>query len=90
MQTIVTKIVGSYNKRKIRATSSGGTTISLNYYDNGKPGALDNEHDRVALVLAGNLGWTKDYPNGRFVRGHLKDGNVYVFEDDHIVPFNKR
>lgn len=77
MQTIETKYIGSNNVRgsRIKATASGGTSVTLEWDD-----ALtqDANHERAARTLIRKLGWYPDSERGahygEWFHGGLKSG----------------
>jgi hypothetical protein len=70
-QSITTRYLGPTNRLggRIKATSTGGMTITR-YYDHS---GIEAFHAKVAMILAGDLGW-----DGEWIMGGLDD-NGYVF-----------
>ncbi len=76
MKAIMTKYHSATNTRgsRVSASDEDKNRVSLSWDD-----ALntDGNHDAAAVALCLKMKWTQ-HP---LVRGHLKTGNVYVFDD---------
>jgi hypothetical protein len=77
-QAITTKFLGPTNNRgsRVKATcEAGSVTVGWDYGAGNGTGLSDVEanHDRAALALIRKMGW-----DGSWVRGGMRNGNVYV------------
>lgn len=77
MKAIITKYHGPSNVRGSRysASDEDRNRVILSADD-----ALSSEenHDRAAIALCSKMKWTRH----NLMRGHLKNSNIYVFEDE--------
>ena len=75
MKAITTKFHGPTNIKgsRISATDSDGNRVTISV-DHSL--GIDERHDAAAVALCRKMGWT-----GKLIRGGLKNGNAYVFEE---------
>jgi hypothetical protein len=70
MQTITTKYINptNHNGARIKATSSGGISMTRSY-EYGM--STEENHEEVAMALAERLGWDYDFAVGGTATGYV-------------------